>query len=460
MTNQPVSKDIFRAYDIRGIVGEGLDAEIVTLVGKAVATEALEMGESTLVVGADARLSSPEFKRALINGILSTGCNATDIGTVPTPLLYFATHTTGSTSGIMITGSHNPKNYNGIKMVLKNQCLAADQITRIRERIDIENFRSGSGKTQQSDVLPAYIKRICSDIQYSKPFRVVIDCGNAVAGYCAPMLFSALGCEVISLYCEPDGHFPNHHPDPTRHENLTDLIASVGEHGADLGIAFDGDGDRVGLVSSSGKIIDADSMMLAFIDDILPDYPDASIIFDVKSSQQLPRLIRKHQGRPIMCKSGHSFVKQEMQATGALLGGEYSSHIFFRHRWFGFDDGLYTAARYLELMDKQQCSADELLARQPLSFSTPELQVAVSEEKKFETMAMLQKNLDIPGATINRLDGIRAEAENAWGLVRASNTTPNLILRFEADTAEALEQVQTLFREAITALAPELKLGF
>lgn len=460
MATQTIPEHIFRAYDIRGIVGEGLDDQIVTLIGKAVATEALELGEKQLIVGADARLSSPAFTKALLEGILSTGCDAVNIGTVPTPLLYFATHTLESRSGIMITGSHNPKNYNGLKLVLQNQCLAADQITRIKERIQQGRFITGQGSTSTLDIRPDYIKRICNDIVLTRPTKVVIDCGNAVAANCAPMLYAALGCQVIPLYCETDGNFPNHHPDPTRRENLEDLIAAVAEHQADLGIAFDGDADRLGLVSNSGRIIDADSMMLAFINDILPGNPEAGIIFDVKSSQQLPRLINSLNGKAIMCKSGHSFVKQKMVETGALLGGEYSAHLFFKHRWYGFDDGLYAAARFLELLDKNQGTADALLAAWPEFYCTPEILVAVSEDSKFKLMAILLENLEIPGARINRLDGIRAETDHAWGLVRASNTTPNLILRFEGDSAEALEHIQHVFREALSIHLPNLPLDF
>ena len=289
---------------------------------------------------------------------------------------------------------------------------------------------------------------------------MVIDCGNAVAGNFAPQLFAALGCQVVPLYCETDGNFPNHHPDPTREENLQDLIALTNKENAALGIAFDGDGDRVVLVSNSGKIIDADKMMLTFIEDIVPENPGGSIIFDVKSSQHLSRTISRLGGKPVMCKSGHSFVKQQMHATGALLSGEYSGHIFFRHRLYGFDDGMYSAARFLEIMDKKNRSADTLLETYPITYSTAELYVPVSEEEKFSIMDALLEKLEIPGAHIKRLDGIRAETENAWGLIRASNTTPNLILRFEADSASALEQIQVVFRQAIMAFFPILELNF
>jgi len=460
--------NIFRAYDIRGIVYEGVDEEvgagldegIIQLIGQAIASEALDLGEKSLIVSADARLSSPAFPDAMIKGILSTGCNVVNIGVGPTPLMYFATHHLDVHSGVMITGSHNPKNYNGVKIVLSNNCLAADQITRLKERILREDFHKGRGSSSILDIAPDYIKTVRQNIQLKKSHKVVIDCGNAVAGNCASQLFAALGCQVVPLYCETDGNFPNHHPDPTREENLQDLIALTNKENAALGIAFDGDGDRVVLVSNSGKIIDADKMMLTFIEDIVPENPGASIIFDVKSSQHLSRTISRLGGKPVMCKSGHSFVKQQMHATGALLGGEYSAHIFFRHRWYGFDDGMYSAARFLEIMDKNNRSADTLLETCPITYSTAELYVPVSEEEKFSIMDALLEKLEIPGAHIKRLDGIRAETENAWGLIRASNTTPNLILRFEADSASALEQIQVVFRQAIMAFFPTLELNF
>ena len=454
-----IPDNIFRAYDIRGIVGEGLDETIIRLIGRAVASEALDLGEKCLVVSADARLSSPAFSEAMIQGILSTGCNVINIGTGPTPLMYFATHTLETHSGVMITGSHNPKNYNGVKIVLQNNCLAADQITRLQERIQREDFHEGSGTLSRVDVKADYIKTICRDIVLTQPHKVVIDCGNGIAATCAPMLFAALGCQVVPLYCEADGNFPNHHPDPTRVENLQDLIALTISEKAALGIAFDGDGDRVVLVSKTGEIIDADKMMLTFIADIVPDNPGANIVFDVKSSQQLARMISHYGGNPVMCKSGHSYVKQQMQAADALLGGEYSAHIFFKHRWFGFDDGMYSAARFLELMDKNNHSADALLSACPQTYSTPELNISVSEDEKFRIMNILLEQLTIPEACINRLDGIRAETKHAWGLIRASNTTPSLTLRFEADSREALQQIQSVFNAAISTLMPALDTG-
>jgi len=462
MTGQQTSieRSIFRAYDIRGIVGQGLDAQSVRQIGQAIGTEALAAGQRELLTAADARLSSPELAAALQAGILASGCAVVDLGVVPSPLLYFGTHVLQSRSGVMLTGSHNPRDYNGIKIVLDRRTLADNQITNLYERIVGNELAQGCGTRSVHDIVPAYLKRISGDIRLRKQFRVVIDCGNGVCGLVAPQLFSALGCTVVPLYCEPDGTFPHHHPDPTRPENLRDLQKRVAQEQADLGIAFDGDGDRLGLVTASGHIIDADHLLLAFVMDILPDNPGASIVFDVKSSHHLAQVIAAGEGRPVMCKSGHSFVKQKLFETDALLGGEFSAHIFFKHRWYGFDDGMYAAARFLELMDKYAASADELLERMPQSCSTPELFAPVPEADKFALMDLLQRELRFEGASLNYLDGIRADFNNGWGLVRASNTTPNLVLRFEADDAAALSEIQARFRSALQQLAPALQLPF
>jgi phosphomannomutase/phosphoglucomutase len=461
MNEAPViRRDIFRAYDIRGIVGQGLDAVSVRLIGQAIGSEAIDAGERRLIVGADARLSSPELFVALKSGILSSGCSIIDLGIVPTPLVYFATHTLIADSGVMLTGSHNPRDYNGIKIVLKRQTLADNQISHLHERIVTNALHTGKGSSISFDIKQAYITAITSTIALHKPFKVVVDCGNGVAGLVAPDLFKALGCTVIRLYCEMDGNFPHHHPDPTRYENLKDLIAKVEQEQADLGIAFDGDGDRLGLVTNTCSVVDADHMLLAFAMDILPDNPGAKVVYDVKSSHHLARVITAAQGIPVMCKSGHSYVKQKLRETDALLGGEYSAHIFFKHRWYGFDDGMYAAARFLELMDKYQTTAQHLLDKLPPSVSTPELFIPVDEKDKFDLVAMLREHLHFEQARLNYLDGIRADFAWGWGLIRASNTTPSLGLRFEADTAAELAHIQDLFRTAITALAPELKLPF
>jgi phosphomannomutase/phosphoglucomutase len=460
MNSGVVEPAIFRAYDIRGIVGAGLDSGSVRLIGQAIGSEALELGEQTLLVGRDARLSSPELGTALREGIMATGCNITDLGIVPTPLLYFATQTMAVHSGAMLTGSHNPANYNGIKIVLQKSTLAGRRIEDLRRRIEENRLYTGQGSCTEHDIVPEYIACVSDRIKLQRHFQVVVDCGNGVAGLVAPQLLEQLGCTVIPLYCEPDGNFPNHHPDPTRADNLQDLISKVREEQADLGIALDGDADRIGLVSASGRIIDADKMLIAFAMDILPGNPGAGVVYDVKSSHHLGPLIAGLGGVGIMCKSGHSYVKQKLNETGALLGGEFSAHIFFRHRWFGFDDGLYTACRFLELLDRQQTTADRLLDGMPASFSTPELFIPVPEADKFAVMAMLRDRLTLPGASLNYLDGIRADFDTGWGLVRASNTTPNLVLRFEADTDADMDRIQADFRSALRGLLPDLVLPF
>ena len=455
-----ISPDIFRAYDIRGIVGQGLDCDSVRAIGQAIGSEALDAGQPALILGADARLSSPTLAAALKAGILASGCDVIDLGVVPTPLLYFACHTLATASGVMLTGSHNPRDYNGIKIVLNRRTLADNQITRLYQRIRSGELHHGNGRCMQHKVEEAYLGRITGNIQRRHRYRVALDCGNAVTAVVAPRLFAALGCDVRPLYCEMDGNFPHHHPDPTRAENLHDLRTLVLRQQADLGIAFDGDGDRVALVSGDGNIIDADQLLLAFVLDILPDNPGASVVYDVKSSHHLGRVIAAQGGRGVMCKSGHSFVNRRLHETGALLGGEFSAHIFFQHRWYGFDDGLYTAARFLELMDKGATSAQALLAQLPQSCSTPELFIPVPEHEKFALMDRLGAALQFAEATLNRLDGLRADFAQGWGLIRASNTTPNLVLRFEADTHDALAAIRAQFREQLARLAPALALPF
>jgi len=455
-----VPANIFRAYDIRGVVGEGLCPEVMRQIGRAIGSEALDLGERCLIVGADARLSSPSLGRALTEGILASGCDVIDIGVVPTPLMYYATHLLPVGSGVMVTGSHNPGHYNGVKIVLRRQCLADNQVSALRERIHRGDLRSGRGHLERHRLQDVYVERIAADITLRRPFKVVVDAGNGVTGALAPRLFRTLGCEVQPLHCELDGRFPNHPPDPSEPGNLRDLRRAVRESGAALGIAFDGDGDRVVLVDEEGGIIDADQLLMCFALDILPHNPGAPVVYDIKSSAHLPRLVEAAGGRPVMCRSGHSFVKRSMQESGALLGGEYSAHIFFRHRWYGFDDGLYAAARFLEIMDREGCGASELAARLPRSFSTPELRIPVDEGRKFALMARLGEALRFEDARIETLDGIRADFPAGWGLLRASNTTPALVLRFEADTREELQRLQARFRQAIGGVDASLPLPF
>ena len=451
-----VAPGIFRAYDIRGIVGQGLDAPSVYLIGQAIGSELLDRGEAALHVAADARLSSPELVQALRSGLLATGCDVIDLGVVPTPLLYFATHTGEPGSGVMLTGSHNPRDYNGLKIVLGRTTLADDQIQRLRLRIESGDLHQGQGTLQHRDTVPAYQAALCGNITLQRRFRVALDCGSGVTAMVAPALFAALGCETSVLCGTADGSFPFHHPDPTRAENLRMLQQHLAQTPHDLGIAFDGDGDRVILLTGSGRVIDADRLLLAFAHAILPQAPGARVVFDVKSTWHLPRTIKALGGEPVMCKSGHSFVKQAMQATGALLGGEFSAHLFLRHRWYGFDDGLYAAARFLELMDQQGCTADAILDRLPHSVSTPELFVPVPEAEKFALMETLARTLNFPDASLNHLDGIRADFADGWGLIRASNTTPNLVLRFEAEDADSLHDIRDLFRNALRPHLPAM----
>jgi phosphomannomutase / phosphoglucomutase len=447
----PIPGNIFRAYDIRGIAGTELSSSNIELIGRAIGTIALHYDQPTLLFGADGRLSSPELAAALKRGILSTGCNLVDLGIIPTPLLYFAAHTTQWSSGLILTASHNPAEYNGIKMVNQRTCLTPEQIQMLRSLIDKRQFARGKGSLTAMDIMPAYLTRISSDIQLQRPLKVVVDCGNAVPALVAPQLFAALQCEVVPLYCEVDGHFPNHHPDPTVHNNLQALISSVQEQQADLGIALDGDGDRVVLVTNSGNVIDTDRLLMLFIRAIVPLYhrPNArhpNVVFDVKCSNLLSALIEENGGVPVMSRSGHSFMKQAMQDTDAVVGAEFSAHVFIKDRWFGYDDGMYAAARFLEILAAGPLSAEQLLQSLPKSVVTPELRINVSDEEKFTLMALIAERVDFPQARINTLDGVRADFSHGWGLIRASNTTPALLLRFEADTVETLQQIQQMFR--------------
>ncbi|MDL0431075.1 phosphomannomutase/phosphoglucomutase [Marinobacter sp. TBZ242] len=455
-----VSDTIFRAYDIRGIVGETLTPDIVTVIGRAVGSEAIARGVNSLCIGYDGRHSSPELADALATGVMATGCNVIHVGAVPTPVLYFATHELGTGSGVMVTGSHNPANYNGLKIMLGGETLSGDAIQKLLQRIRTGDFSSGHGVQSSEDVRRAYLDRIVGDIAVAAPLKVVVDAGNGIAGELAPLLIEELGCEVIPLYCEVDGNFPNHHPDPGKPENLADLIERVKTEGADIGLAFDGDGDRLGLVTNTGKIIWPDRLLMLFARDVVSRNPGADVIYDVKCSRRLAGVISEAGGRPIMWKSGHSLMKAKMKETGALLAGEMSGHIFFGERWFGFDDGLYSAARLLEILGIEDRHCDEVFEDFPEDISTPELNVEVSEDTKFGLVERLGKEGDFGDANISTIDGIRVEYADGWGLCRASNTTPALVLRFEAETEEALERIKTVFREQLQKTAPDLVADF
>jgi phosphomannomutase/phosphoglucomutase len=456
-----VPQSIFRAYDIRGIVDESLNEGLVELLGKSIASEAKLLGQKALCVGYDARHSSSPYSEALIRGILSTGLDVVNIGQVPTPVLYFSTHHFKTGSGVMITGSHNPANYNGFKIVLDGKTLCGDDIQKIYNRILLRDFEVGEGSLTECDVAQEYMDTILNDIAVAAPLKVVLDAGNGVAGRIAPQLIEELGCEVIPLHCEIDGNFPNHHPDPSKPENLTDLIAAVQEHDADIGLAFDGDADRLGVVTNTGKIIWPDRLLMLFAKDVVSRNPGADILFDVKCSRRLNGLVSSYGGRPVMWKSGHSFIKAKMKETGALLAGEMSGHIFFKERWFGFDDGLYCAARLLEVLGIEDRSSNDVFADFPEDICTPEIYLDVNDESKFKIVDSLCAIKDqFVGGNASTIDGLRVEYPNGWGLCRASNTTPSLMLRFEADDEAAMEEIKSVFRSQLQVVDPSIECNF
>ncbi len=455
-----VAAEIFRAYDIRGIVGETLSASVVEVIGRAIGSEAGHRGVASLCIGYDGRHSSPELADALARGVMSAGCNVIHVGAVPTPVLYFATHHLETGSGVMVTGSHNPANYNGLKIMLDGETLSGEAIQKLYQRIQTGDFSSGQGSQSSEDVRRPYLDRIVGDIAVAAPLKVVVDAGNGIAGELAPLLVEELGCEVTPLYCDVDGDFPNHHPDPGKPENLQDLIAKVQETGADIGLAFDGDGDRLGVVTNSGKIIWPDRLLMLFARDVVSRNPGADVLYDVKCSRRLAGVISEAGGRPVMWKSGHSLMKAKMKETGALLAGELSGHVFFGERWYGFDDGLYSAARLLEILGIEDRHSDDVFEDFPEDISTPELNVEVTESDKFAIIERLGQQGEFGDGNISNIDGIRVDYSDGWGLCRASNTTPMLVLRFEAETEDALERIKSVFREQLQKAAPDLVADF
>ena len=447
---------IFRAYDIRGVVGEDLSEDIARTIGMAIGSEAEARGQQALVVGYDGREYSPALAEALIEGLTASGRDVINVGAVPTPVLYYATHNSTTQSGVMVTGSHNPPEYNGFKIVLDGKTLVDQDIAALYERIQSGNFSSGSGTVSEMDIVPDYMDAIADDVVVAQPLKVVIDCGNGIAGSIAPELLDSLGCEAVPLFCEVDGSFPNHHPDPTKPENLADLISTVQSQGADLGIGLDGDGDRLVAVTAEGDIVWPDRMLMLFAKDVVSRNPGSDVVYDVKCTRHLNSVISGFGGRPIISRSGHSFVKEKIAETGAMLGGELSGHICFSERWFGFDDGLYSAARLLEIVGSQEDGLSDLLSEFPDSVSTPEIHIPIDDEEKFTLVEALMASADFEDATITTVDGLRVDFSDGWGLVRASNTEPALTLRFEADNDQALDEIKGEFKELLQEIREDL----
>ncbi len=455
-------KSIFREYDIRGLVDRDLSAEVVCAIGQAVGSLAAERGEHSVLVGRDARLSSPRLSAALKTGIRAAGMDVIDLGAVSTPLLYYATHMLGTThAGVMVTGSHNPPEYNGLKIVIDKIALHGAVIRDLRRRIEDKDVRHGQGAEYTAQVRRDYIARVSCALQLPRRLKVVVDCGNAIAARTAPTLLRELGCEVLELYCEVDGRFPNHHPDPSVPANLSALQAAVMQQRADIGIAFDGDADRLGVVTNAGEIIWPDRLLMPLAEEVLSRYRGATVVYDVKCSRHLTSLIERLGGRALLWKTGHSLIKAKMRESGALLGGEVTGHIIHADEWFGFDDALYAAARLLRLLARQTCSSAEFFAAYPSGITTPELRIAMSEGEAPAFMQRLAAQADFGAdAQLITLDGLRVECADAWGLVRASNTTPSLVLRFEADTPAALADMQQRFRSQLLKLQANLLLPF
>ncbi|WP_322103470.1 phosphomannomutase/phosphoglucomutase [Paraburkholderia sp. J41] len=463
------SRSIFKAYDIRGVIGKTLDADTARAIGRAFGSEVRAQGGDAVVIARDGRLSGPELSRALADGLCEAGVDVVDVGMVPTPVGYFAASVPLKLAGgernvdscIVVTGSHNPPDYNGFKMVLRGKAIYGDQIQALYERIVAERFDAGEGSYTQYDIVDAYVERIVSDVKLARPMKIVVDTGNGVAGALAPRLFKALGCELVELFTEVDGNFPNHHPDPAHPENLQDVIRALQENAdTEIGFAFDGDGDRLGVVTKDGQIIYPDRQLMLFAEEVLSRNPGKQIIYDVKCTRNLAKWVKEKGGEPLMWKTGHSLVKAKLRETGAPLAGEMSGHVFFKDRWYGFDDGLYTGARLLEILSRV-ADPSKLLNDLPNSHATPELQLKLEEGENFELIAKLQKNAKFTGADeVITIDGLRVEYPDGFGLARSSNTTPVVVMRFEADNDAALARIQADFKRVILAEKADAKLPF
>ena len=458
-----VDPAIFRAYDIRGVVGKSLSADVARLLGQSIGTLMREQALTEIVVGRDGRLSGPELAGALSDGLREAGIDVIDLGAVPTPVVYFATYHYNTGCGVAVTGSHNPPDYNGFKIVIGGQTLSEGAIQDLYRRIAGNALEhGGGGALRQLDVLPDYLERIVSDVQAERRLKVVVDCGNGIPGAVAPQVLAGIGCDVIPLYCEVDGTFPNHHPDPSDPHNLEDLILAVKHTGTDLGVAFDGDGDRLGVVTKAGEIIFPDRLLMLFARDVLSRQPGATVIYDVKCTGHLKGQILEAGGSPLMWRTGHSLIKGKMRETGAELAGEMSGHFFFKERWFGFDDGIYAGARLMEILagDLEERAPEEIFATLPTGVSTPELKIEMAEGEHYRFMEKFKAQANFDDATLITIDGVRADWPDGWGLVRASNTTPVLVLRFDADNAEALKRIQLAFRKRLIAVDYRLKMPF
>jgi len=455
-----IPAEIFKAYDIRGIVDKTLTVDGVERIGRAIGSEARARSVKSVVIGRDGRLSGPSLSQALARGLQSAGIDVIDIGCVPTPVVYFAAYQLGTNSGVAVTGSHNPPDYNGLKMVLASETLAGDAIQALRQRIEKNDLASGSGTYTQRDIVGEYVSRIVSDVKLARPMKIAVDCGNGVAGAIAPALYRKLGCEVTELFCEVDGTFPNHHPDPSVPKNLEDLIQALKTSDAEIGLAFDGDGDRLGVVTKRGSIIYPDRQLMLFAQDVLSRNPGGLVIYDVKSTRNLAPWIEQHGGKPLLWKTGHSFVKSKMRETGALLAGEMSGHVFFKERWYGFDDGLYAGARLLEIVSRA-ANPSAVLEALPDAVSTPELQIKLKEGENYALIDKLQASAKFTDAReVVRIDGLRVEYADGFGLARSSNTTPVIVLRFEANDEAALKRIQEDFRRVILGAKPDAVLPF
>ncbi|MCH8622299.1 phosphomannomutase/phosphoglucomutase [Undibacterium sp. TS12] len=455
-----LSPSIFKAYDIRGIIGKTLDAEVAHLIGQAFGSAAIAKGEKAVVIGRDGRLSGPDLISALAKGLQSTGVDVIDLGVVVTPMVYFGTNVLGAASGIMVTGSHNPPDYNGFKMVLAGEAIYGDAIQALYQAILNKDFKQGSGSYRTHDIKATYLERIISDVKIARPLKIAVDCGNGVAGAYAADLYRGMGCEVIELFCEVDGTFPNHHPDPAHPENLQDLIHCLQTTDAEIGLAFDGDGDRLGVVTKDGNIIYPDRQLMLFAEDVLTRNPGAQILYDVKCTRHIAPWVKARGGVPLMWKTGHSLVKAKLRETGSPLGGEMSGHIFFKDRWYGFDDGLYAGARLLEIISRV-ADMSATLNSLPQSASTPELQLQLAEGENFKIIAAMQANASFPGSDeIITIDGLRVEYPDGFGLARSSNTTPVIVMRFEAENPEALARIQDAMKQAVLAVKPDAVLPY